>query len=269
MERLSEQEYWSRLYERAPLANTVEPRLQWLLRTYADAMLWDHLLPDALGRRPGLTVVELGSAPGTNLIRFHREFNCDVYGVEYTPSGAAYNRELFRVNGLDPKHVVQADILDPAFQDEYERRFDVVFSFGLIEHFDDPLPALAAHARLAKPGGTVIVVIPNLRGVHYGLTVLFNRSLLAIHNLTLMQRDRFLEATRTVTALAHYCGYCGVFNFDLHNTAPQSVKRHLLRLCKLSCLPLQWVLRAICPCGWFESARFSPYLVFIGHLPSE
>ncbi len=41
------------------------------------------------------------------------------------------------------------------------KHFEIVLSTGVIEHFVDPEPIIISHARLAKPGGHVIVTVPN------------------------------------------------------------------------------------------------------------
>jgi len=40
--------------------------------------------------------------------------------------------------------------------------FDLVVSFQVIEHLEDPSPYLAAMARLVRPNGTVLITTPNL-----------------------------------------------------------------------------------------------------------
>lgn len=40
--------------------------------------------------------------------------------------------------------------------------FDLVVSFQVIEHLEDPAPYLDAMARLVRPGGTVLITTPNL-----------------------------------------------------------------------------------------------------------
>ena len=45
---------------------------------------------------------------------------------------------------------------------ELSQQFDMVMSFGLIEHFDDPVLIVKHHARLCAPGGRVALTVPNL-----------------------------------------------------------------------------------------------------------
>jgi len=47
--------------------------------------------------------------------------------------------------------------------------FDVVFSQGVVEHFSDPLPLLAEQVRVLKPGGLLLIDVPqtvNLYTIH-------------------------------------------------------------------------------------------------------
>jgi len=46
-----------------------------------------------------------------------------------------------------------------------ENRFDIVCSFGFIEHFRNPKMVLEVHKKLLKPGGIIVCLIPNLEGL--------------------------------------------------------------------------------------------------------
>lgn len=43
---------------------------------------------------------------------------------------------------------------------EHRGKFDVVWSQGLVEHFDDPLEVIESHIAAAKAGGTVLISVP-------------------------------------------------------------------------------------------------------------
>lgn len=51
-------------------------------------------------------------------------------------------------------------INEDLFQLELEERFDLVCSFGLIEHFIDKEPVLAAHRKFVKADGNIVILIP-------------------------------------------------------------------------------------------------------------
>jgi SAM-dependent methyltransferase len=67
--------------------------------------------------------------------------------------------------------------------------FDFVYSIGLIEHFDDPRPIVRRHVEMVKPGGTVMIAIPNYGGLYGRLQRWLDPANLGIHNLGLMSKE--------------------------------------------------------------------------------
>jgi SAM-dependent methyltransferase len=65
-------------------------------------------------------------------------------------------------------HLVQGDLFRLPFAPE---RFDLVYNSGVLEHFDDERleAALRAMATAARPGGTVLAVVPNAACLWYRL----------------------------------------------------------------------------------------------------
>jgi SAM-dependent methyltransferase len=178
-------------------------------------LLWRQVLPEALAGRGYRTVLEIGSAPGHHLLELRRRLGLEPFGVEYTAAGVDLNRRLFRDHGLDPAQVIHADLFDPAFQAGARQRFDVVFSWGFLEHFADPRPVVDAHLELLRPGGTLLVVIPNFRGLNHLLQLVVDRSVVARHNLEVMERERFAALFRRPELDALRCGYHGVQSLGL------------------------------------------------------
>lgn len=79
---------------------------------------------------------------------------CETWGVEPVPAAAAeaakrndtvVNRHLDDVGDLPPSH------------------FDVVSLNDVLEHLPYPEPALAIAKRILKPGGTLLLSLPNVR----------------------------------------------------------------------------------------------------------
>ena len=168
MSRLTEQTFWDHAYARAD-RSTFDPSDPAELN---DARRWrSHAESGAVGRdlahlgdKPGQRVIEVGSAPGRNLVRLHRRFGLDPWGVEYTATGARLNRGRFEAIGVDPAQVIEEDALSDAFLSRWGGQFDVVFSMGFIEHFDDPGPVVRRHIELCRPGGLVVSRCPTCVG---------------------------------------------------------------------------------------------------------
>ena len=64
----------------------------------------------------------------------------------------------------------------------------MVFFLGFIEHFQDTKDVIARHAALASPGGQLLIILPNLRGLNGLVQYVFDRPNLRIHNLKSMDR---------------------------------------------------------------------------------
>lgn len=120
-----------------------------------------NLLVRLIGRfapdRP-FTMAEWGGANSCFLDRMLTEFAPAAYHVlDNNRLGLDLLAE--RTADRPEVHIHQADVLAGVPE---QVRADVVYSVGLIEHFDPPgtARAIAAHAKLARPGGIVLLSFP-------------------------------------------------------------------------------------------------------------
>ena len=109
-----------------------------------------HELPVA-----GKRVLEVGAGSGRDTLEL---ISAGAVGfvLDYAPSSLMLVRRQAEAQRLGV-HLVRADALAMPFRDD---SFDVVFHQGLLEHFRDPRPLLAESARVASPGGRVVVDVP-------------------------------------------------------------------------------------------------------------
>jgi 2-polyprenyl-3-methyl-5-hydroxy-6-metoxy-1,4-benzoquinol methylase len=243
----------------------IGPSLVGRMSSYEEYLLWQVLFKRWLTDiRPGAKVLEVGSAPGEFLVRFAATYGCVPYGVDYSETGVALNRQLFEAHGLDPRNVIHADFFSEDLIERYRLAFDVVISRGFIEHFDDVDAVLERHLSLLVEGGHLIVSIPNFTWVNKLLLGLFSRELLASHNFDVMRKERFAALFRRPGVAPLYCGYTGTFNFHLVVTGKVSRLGRLLGLCCALQPVLNLVFRAVLKERGLESRFFSPALVFIG-----
>jgi SAM-dependent methyltransferase len=136
--------------------------------------------------RRGMRVLEVGFAPGKHLVWVAKVLGADVSGLDYSEPGVANAKRLFDVLGAHGD-LRCGDVFETDFA---PGSFDLVYSAGLIEHFDDPTEIVRRHVLLAKPaGGVALLIIPNYRGIYGTVQARFDRPNLAIHNLEIMSRD--------------------------------------------------------------------------------
>lgn len=114
-------------------------------------------------------VLELGCAAG-HVTRALVEAGCSVVGLEYEEEAAAAAREV-------AEDVVVTDLFDPENLTKAVdgRQFDVVYAGDVLEHLTDPAGVLAAGRRALRPGGFVVISLPNVAHVDVKLALLQGR----------------------------------------------------------------------------------------------
>ena len=158
------------------------------------------LLKDAKGE-----VLEIGCAPGRWLAFFAREFGLGVAGIELTPDGAAATRRNLEMLGVPHADIRETDFLIATPSPSY----DVVVSLGFVEHFTDVDAVIARHAAWLRPGGRLIIGVPNFRGVHGWLQKRLDPEILAHHNLEIMDVGRLTGVGAAVGLVTESVGYLG------------------------------------------------------------
>jgi SAM-dependent methyltransferase len=98
----------------------------------------------------GKRILDVGCGLGFYVRRL-RDFSEDVYGVDVDPANVAEASET-----LPNIQVAPAENLP--FANDF---FDVVLSHEVLEHVDDDRQAVAEAIRVLKPGGRLVIFVPN------------------------------------------------------------------------------------------------------------
>jgi len=100
-------------------------------------------------------ILELGAATGFLTRWFIEQFGGTGVLVDYSQASYQAYTDL-------EDHIKQniTYINIDIFQLDLDERFDLVCSFGLIEHFKDKKAIINAHRKFVAPGGMIIILIP-------------------------------------------------------------------------------------------------------------
>lgn len=179
-------------------------------------------------------VLEIGCGKSMWLPCLAREFGCKVGGLDIEP----YAAELARANlsgAGEQGDILCRDAFDANLNQDLLGRFDLIYSMGVMEHFDDAAERLAVLAGYLKPGGRILTTVPNLQGVNWLLQRLASLERLNMHvvydtrRLTDIHRRAGLEILT-----AGYAGfYDGFVSAADQQTPPMRRKIHE-RLCRIS-----------------------------------
>jgi SAM-dependent methyltransferase len=199
--------YWTGLWSATALPPPFDPTsADYLGKRYHE--VFERHLPKSNGE---LELLELGCGTSRWLPYFARHFGFRVSGLDYSEVGCNAAREILNRDGVTGT-VLHGDVFNPA--SDFENRFDVVISLGLVEHFRDTGSALRSFARFAKPGGLVVTTVPNMAGWQGVVQKhLINRSVYDGHEPLDLER---LEAAHRDAGLVRVAaGPVGILDF--HN----------------------------------------------------
>jgi len=104
-----------------------------------------------VGCRDGwsLAYLKKGCPVGFTLLGLKKRF-CNTCGLELSRETVEYARAKGR-------NVIQGDIRNLVIE---QNAFDVIFTRHCLEHLDRPLDALKNIAKMLKPGGTLLAIVP-------------------------------------------------------------------------------------------------------------
>ena len=163
--------------------------------------------------------IELGGFPGYYSIYLKKYQNLDTTLFDYYVHDGLV-KELLAVNGLQDGDIsiIEADL----FSYKPEKLYDMVLSFGLIEHFSDTASIIETHLQFLKPGGVLFITLPNFTGVNGWVQRKFDIENYNKHYIDCMN-PRFLADTCKKLGLKNVESYYhGKFTVWLENKSEQS-----------------------------------------------
>jgi O-antigen biosynthesis protein len=116
----------------------------------------------------GLRVLDLGCGAGYNGALLKHAGAREVVGVDLHPEAAVQARKR-----LD--RVVQGDLARLDFAQFGDERFDAILASDVLEHLADPEAVLARALEQLRPGGVVVVSLPNVAHVVVFANLLMKR----------------------------------------------------------------------------------------------
>lgn len=129
-------------------------------------------------------LIEIGGFPGHIVAYFKKKLNCDVTILDFYIDERII-KTVEKINEIEESSIksIRADFLTVVLKEKY----DVVCSFGFIEHFHDTKEIIEKHLKCLKKGGALFITIPNFRGVNGLVQFLFHSENYQKHNINCMK----------------------------------------------------------------------------------
>lgn len=204
-------------------------------------------------------LVEIGCARSIWLPYFSKNFGFKVAGLDYSETGCRQAREILRKTNTEGS-VSCCDFFSP--DPSLLESFDVVVSFGVAEHFQPTSECIKAFARMLRPGGRLITVIPNLTGLIGFLQRFADRDCFAAHvPLTLEDLKAAHEDSGMPAVFGFYCifGNFWVVNISSWRKTRPFAYRWVCRVV-MAVSRLAWILDRLMP-GIGANRVLSSYVV--------
>jgi 2-polyprenyl-3-methyl-5-hydroxy-6-metoxy-1,4-benzoquinol methylase len=258
-EKLSTQSYWDEVLRSAqlPRVNTTKSYLYYITMKYVDRVL------KGAGFR---TFFEVGCGSSGWLPYFAVKYNFQVSGLDYSEIGCQLAKKNLEILNIDYVDIFCKDFFLP---DPTEgKKYDVVFSYGVIEHFNEPIKVAGIFNSFLNEGGVMITLVPNFNGITARLTKYFIKDVYDIHNIISPKELASYHTNNGLTIIQN--GYAGIFALQV---IPWIKSRHWLfkegtmrrRLLLFMIRGADRVMGAIFKALPFDlpSRIFSPYVICI------
>ena len=148
-------------------------------------------------QKDGLNVLEVGCACGATLLAI-RNANpkAEVYGIEFDKKAAEMARHFAVVEALNVEKLDR-----PAWHE----KFDYIILGDVIEHLREPWQTMKNLAAVLKPGGCVIISVPNV--MHFSVFRMMLKGRWQYEEAGILDRTHLRFFTRTeVVALLQEAG---------------------------------------------------------------
>lgn len=216
----------------------------------------DYIFGDILAKiitdKNAKTAIELGGFPGYYAIYLKKYHAMDTTLLDYFIHPGLVNKLLAK-NDLHEGDIkiIEADLFtyQPAVQ------YDMVLSFGLIEHFSDTKFIIEKHLPFLKPGGTLFITLPNFKGINGWVQRKFDLENYNKHYIESMNPALLESYCKQLGLKDVESYYHGKFSMWLENKATQST------FAKAFVKSLWFAGKVFTKIVPFESKMLSPYIV--------
>ena len=206
-----DQRYWDDLYDKEAASHGRPPRVlaDWIKQ---------HVPPG------DGTCFEVGCFPGRFLSIFG-DVGYELHGIDLAPRTGTDPPRWLRASGYRVGTFERADFLAAQASSKY----DIVCSFGFIEHFSNWRRVLEKSIDLVKENGWLVIETPNFRGaVQMFLHLALDAEGLRRHNIGAIDPNAWSHLARKAGFEIVHAGFLGGFDFWVSSDPTRTYQRMLL-----------------------------------------
>ncbi|SHH39011.1 SAM-dependent methyltransferase [Winogradskyella jejuensis] len=201
--KLTTKEYWETYYK---AQHTDRSHIVKVCSFYNQ--FWDKLVEK---KNTNKSLIEIGGYPGRYLAYLASEYGVKTTCLDYN-SNVSQIEDAFKTMGVEDYNIINADFTTH----EPEELYDYVVSNGFIEHFENFDEILDLHCKYLKPGGKMLIMVPNKKYLRQVYGYLCDYENLKLHNLKCMKQSVFRDFANRNNLITNTLQYYGGFPFSVH-----------------------------------------------------
>lgn len=158
---------------------------------------------------------EIGCCPCRFLAYIGQQFKYEINGLDYSDG---INDNL--INWLHNEKLKIGVLIKGDFNDYIpEKKYNVVYSAGFIEHFKNYQEIIQKHDLYLESGGLLLITTPNFRGwIQRCLHLFLDKDNYKEHYIPSMQPEEWADILKNMGYDILFCGYFGGFEFWCKST---------------------------------------------------
>lgn len=198
------------------------------------------------------TAIELGGFPGYYATYLKKYYQTETTLLDYFVY-PELTSNLLQKNGLSATDIttIEADL----FKHEPEKKYDLVLSCGLIEHFEDTKSIIAQHLLYLNNGGKLLITLPNFTGVNGWVQKNFDLANYNKHNINSMNPKLLVQIASELGLININAYYYGGFSVWLENKTEKTL------IAKALVKAIWYIGKLLTKPFGYESKIFSPYII--------
>jgi trans-aconitate methyltransferase len=198
------------------------------------------------------SAIELGGFPGYYAVFLKKYYQAETTLLDYFIYPSII-KELVERNGLvdNDLAIIEADL----FNHQPQKKYDLVLSCGLIEHFEDTKSIIKTHLQFLNEEGKLLITLPNFTGVNGWVQKSFDYANYEKHNIKSMDPKLLTIIAKELGLKEVKAYYYGGFSTWLENKEEKSA------FAKLTVKSIWYAGKIITKTFNFESKLFSPYII--------
>lgn len=199
------------------------------------------------------SVLEIGCAGGEYLYHLAKRFGYEAWGIDYSDK-IEMTRKIFKDRGLPEPNLIKGNFLSW----QINRKFDVVCSFGFIEHFNEPENVIKKHIDLTSKGGIVILSLPHFAHFQFLFHWMLDKDNLRKHNIKIMNVKSIRKILADMPVEILYLNYYKTFGFWTERKKLNFLEKAAFRLIRLFGKAINFTLGYDRP-----NFMFSPHIICV------